>query len=532
LLAFGCGGDPSVQGDDVAGDDAGVDGSTNCTDPAECPEDSGTFVSNLTGDDGNAGSRTEPLKTITAGIARAKMLGGDQSVFVAQGTYPEKVTLAQGVDVNGGYECNASTCGWGRDLTAFESTITNQDFEGVLAPPGVGSSTLLGGFKIVGKDGVPPSAPGSVGVTLASSAPTLRGNKIIGGNVTGGGGSAADRSIGVAVRSTGPNIAQIENNDITAGSAIGLSTAITLDQISGVNSSVAITSNVLRAGSARRSNGITAFGAGPATVISNNDITSGNSQSGTSYGIETGSSVTIDGNRINVDPATVGTCTQSTTWCAGIASSGANVTITNNVVYGPKAFRATAVFLIEAEVPAGAVVVNGNYLNAGGSGGNGSITNRSQSAGLVVSIGPCNNCGLKGMVGRIRNNILDGGTNLDRFGVREDPAQGKQQTVEVLQANDIWFSTGLANRSDTLYRQIGSFGTPIDIKSLIVLNNGTSPVASLNLNDDPAIDATWHIGAQSPCIDSGVATESPGKDFDGDGRGAGQGIDIGADERP
>ncbi|MEO7095162.1 MAG: DUF1565 domain-containing protein, partial [Polyangiales bacterium] len=100
----------------------------------DCPADSGTYVSTLTGSDTNAGSKTKPLKTIAAGLARAKMLGGDQAVFVAQGTYPEKVTLVQSVDLNGGYECNASTCGWGRDLTAFETTITNQDFEGVLAP--------------------------------------------------------------------------------------------------------------------------------------------------------------------------------------------------------------------------------------------------------------------------------------------------------------------------------------------------------------------------------------------------------------
>jgi hypothetical protein len=531
LLAFGCGGDPATQEDDVAGD-AGVDGSTNCTDPVDCPADSGTFVSTLTGADSNSGSKTKPFKTIAAGIAKAKMLGGDQSVFVAQGAYPEKVTLVQGVDLNGGYECNSSACGWGRDLTAFETTITNQDFEGVLSPAGVTSVTLLGGFKIVGKDGVPPVAPGSVGVTIAGSAPTLRGNKIIGGNVTGGGASAADRSIGVAMRSTGSNIAQIENNDITAGSAIGLSAALTLEQISGVNSAAAVTSNVLRGGTARRSDGIAAFGAGPGTIISNNDITAGNSTNGASNGIETTSSMVIDGNRINTDAATVGTCMQTTTWCAGIASSGATVTVTNNVAYGPKGNRTTGVFLVESEIPAGTVVVNANYLNGGGSGGIPSGTTRNTSAGLVVAIGPCNTCGLKGMVGRIRNNILDGGINMDRFGVREDPAQGKTQTVEVLQANDIWFSTNLAGRNDTLYRQVGSSGVPIDIKSLIVLNNGSSPVASLNLNDDPIIDMTWHLHSNSPCVNAGVPTESPGKDFEGDVRPGAGIIDIGADELP
>ncbi len=532
LLAFGCGGDPAVHEDDIADDDAGVDGSTNCAQPEDCPEDSGTFVSTLTGADTNPGSKTMPMKTIAAGIAHAKMLGGDQSVFVAQGTYPEKVALAEGVDVNGGYECNATTCGWSRDLTAFESTITNQDFEGVLAAAGVTSATLLGGFKIIGKDGVPPLAPGSVGVTIAGSSPTLRGNTIVGGNVTSGGASAADRSIGIAVRGSGGASATIENNTVSAGTAIGLSAAITLEQVTGAISLATVTSNVLRSSTARRSDGIAAFGGGTGTVIANNDISTGNSQGGTSNGIETNSTMAIDSNRINVVANAVGTCTQATTWCAGIASSGGSQTITNNVVYGPRGFRTAAVFLVEAEQPAGTVKVNGNYLNGGGTGGSSTGGARNVSSAVVVAIGPCTTCGLKGMVGRIRNNILDGGINLDRFGVREDPAQNKTTTVETLDANDFWFSTNLFGRNDTLYRQVGQFGTPIDIKSTVVLDNGSSPNASLSLNEDPLIDATWHLGSRSGCIDAGIATEAPAMDFDGDPRPSGQALDIGADERP
>lgn len=532
VLLSACGGTSSVVEDDVPPGDAGVDGDPGCTDPATCPADAGTYVSQLTGNDGAAGTKTAPKKTITAAIARAKQLGGNQAVFVAQGTYAEKVTLAEGVDLNGGYECNATSCTWTRDFAAFESTIANQDFEGVLAPPGITPGTLLGGFTIVGKEGAPPVAPGSIGVTIAGSAPTLRGNKIRAAVVTGGGASAADRSIGVAVRGTAGSVAVIENNDIASDQAIGLSAAITLEQINGGMSLAVITNNALRAGAARRSDGIAAFGGGTGTVIADNDILAGNSQGGASNGIETASSVTIQGNRINTDSARIGTCLQATTWCAGIAVFGGSPTITNNVVYGPKAFRATALLLAEVEQPAGTVIVNANYLNAGGAQGQSTATQRSQGSAVVVAIGPCNNCNLKGKIGRIRNNILDGGLNADRFGVREEPAQNKTTTVETLEANDIVFAANINGRVDTLYREVGSFGTPFDIRSIDALNNGDGPVADQNIDDDCELDATWHLGPQSACIDAGVSTEAPIKDFDGESRPAGDGIDIGPDEVP
>ena len=533
LLAFGCG-SSAATGDDVAPGDSGPPrpDADPCADPTDCPGDTGTFVSALKGADSNPGTKAMPFKSIGAGLAHAKMLGGEQAVFVAQGNYPEKVTLAQGIDLNGGYECNPTSCKWTRDLVMFEATITNQDFEGVLAGAGIGAGTLFGGFKIVGKDGAPPTAPGSVGVTVANAAPTIRGNRIVGGNVTGGNVANADRSIGIALRATGSNIAVIENNDITGGAAISLSSAITFEQISGVNAVAQVTSNILRSGTARRSDGIAAFGAGPGTVISNNDITAGNSSMGASNGIETTSTMTIDGNRINTDPATVGTCTQTSAWCAGIASISATLTITNNVVFGAKGFRSAGVLLSESEVPAGAVILNGNYVNGGGAGGSPSGGARNESAAVVLTIGPCSNCGLKGINGRIRNNILDGGINLNRYAVREDPSQGKTTTVEVLQANELWFAAALPSRIDTLYRQVTSVGTPIDIKSVVLLNTGTTPVASQNRSEDPMIDATWHLGANSACINAGVPTESAGKDFEGDLRPSAGGYDIGADERP
>ena len=531
-LAFGCGSKAGGGGDDAPTDGKGSDSGDPCAiDPGNCPSDDGLFVAAARGDDSNPGSKAMPLKTIGAGIAKAKAKGGAQSVYVAQGMYPEKVTLAAGVSVHGGYECNTGACSWTRDFVTFETTIVDQDFEGVLAGAGITSATLLGGFTIRGKDGMPAAAPGGAAVTIAGSSPTVRGNKILGGTIAAGGPTASDRSLGIAVRGTGGALAKIENNEITSGSAPGLSAAIMLENIGGP-SIATIAANRLQSGQARRSDAVAAFGSGPATTITGNDIFAGTSMNGTSNGIEITSAGTITKNRINVDTSAVGACVNQTTWCAGITTNGATATITNNIVYGPKGFRAAGVFMTESEVPAGTVILNGNYLNGGGQGGSGSSgTTRNESAAITVSIGSCNSCGLKGAVGRVRNNILDGGINLNRYGVREDPAQGRTTNVELLDSNDIWFAEVLANRNDVLYREVTQSGTPIDTKSIFNLDGWSSPPTMNNQNEDPLISATYHLLDSSPCIDTGTTTEAPADDFEADTRPSGQGIDLGPDEK-
>ena len=506
VLAVGCGSKPGA----VAGDDQPPPDAADVDACASCAGDTGTFVSAITGSDANPGTKAMPLKTIGAGIAAAKALGGAQIVFVGQGGYPEKVTLAEGISVDGGYECNAAACTWARDLGAFESTIANQDYEGVLAGATITQATLLDGFKIIGKDGAPPAAPGSVGVTIAGGSPTLRGNKILGGNVTAGGTAGADRSIGIAVRTTGAAAVVIENNDVAGGQASGISAAISLEAVSQVASLATVRANVLRGGLAKRSVGVFAPGARQGTLVVNNDITAGSSTGGASLGIEVSSRMTIDGNRIDADPATVGTCTTPTQWCAGIASESASVTITNNVVYGPKAGRSAGVYLGEFEVAAGEVILNANYVNGGGDAGSAISTTRTESAAVVVTIGTCNNCGFTGAVGRVRNNILDGGLNQNRFGVREDPAMGRTMSLEALEANDLVFSANLPLRNDTLYRRVSSMGFPTDIKALVQLNMSTAPPASKNKSADPQLDATWHLATASPCVERGRRDRGPG----------------------
>ena len=514
-------------GNEICGDAA----DNNCDTQADegCPGGIGTFVSAITGDDANPGTQASPVATIGAGLANATTIGGAQTVIVAEGAYLEKVTLVEGVDLLGGYQCDATACAWTRDPVAHAATITNVDFEGVVAGAAVTQATLVDGFTIVGRDGVPPGPPGSAGVTLAGGSPTLRGNRITGGSVTGG-GFAADRSIAVALRATtDPAGAVIEGNDLAGGTSIGLSAAITIESYPAMTTAMAtIRANTLRGGAARRSVGLVSWSAAPGTVVVDNDIIAGNSDGGASHGIEVGGRLMIDGNRINVDQAATGTCVNATQWCAGIFSESSTTSITNNIVFGARGARTAGVVLGEFEVAAGAVILNGNTLNGAGAG---PAPTRTESAALVVTIGPCATCGFNGFVGRVRNNILDGGTNELRYGVREDPAAQRSMRVEILQNNLFWFATA-AGRTDVLYRAMAGNGTPTDHTTIAAVNGLTMQMAAANVGGDPLLDATWHLGAGSPCIDAGTATEAVAADFEGDPRPAGAAVDIGHDEMP
>jgi hypothetical protein len=510
-------------GNEICGD--AVD--NNCDGAAdEACNGLGTFVSALTGDDANPGTKAAPVKTIAAGIANAVAIGNSQSVVVAEGSYAEKVALTEGVDLLGGFQCDATACTWAREALVHESIITNTDFEGVVAGVGVSAATLLEGFEIVGMDGQPQAAPGSCAMQLAGGAPTLRGNRMIGGTVMGGGSFAADRSIALLVRDSAGAV--IDHNELTGGTSSGTSHGLAFESYPAQTKATAIVvGNAIRAGAGRRSVAVVAWNTTAGTVLSNNDILAGNSTGGVSHGIEVGSTMTIDKNRINVDQANVGSCMNAQQWCSGIASESSTATITNNVVFGPKGARSAAVFLGEFEVPAGAVVLNGNTLNGGGVGPLSGV--RTQSAALVVSIGPCTTCGFNGVVGRVRNNIFDGGNNLDRFGVREDPAQGRTMRPELLENNLFWFAAG-NGRNDVMYRQISATGAPTDHTSSAKINTLTAPASAANIEGDPQLDSTWHLTASSPCVDTGTASEAPPADYDGEARPLRAAIDIGADE--
>src|SRR5512134_2335369 len=98
--------DATGGGDDVSPTDAGTDGAP-CN-GVDYPCD-GVYV-RTTGNDGNAGTRDQPKKTIAAGIAKAMMSNPPAAVLVGAGVYAESVMMRDGVSVYGGFDT-----GWTRN---------------------------------------------------------------------------------------------------------------------------------------------------------------------------------------------------------------------------------------------------------------------------------------------------------------------------------------------------------------------------------------------------------------------------------
>jgi hypothetical protein len=111
----GGGGDDGGTGSSEAGSSGGEAGPSACNTAGE-PKDTpclidemyGVFVSPA-GNDGAAGTRAAPLKTLTAGITKALL--GAKRVFACVGTYDEHLVVGisqDGVGVYGGFDC----AGW------------------------------------------------------------------------------------------------------------------------------------------------------------------------------------------------------------------------------------------------------------------------------------------------------------------------------------------------------------------------------------------------------------------------------------
>jgi hypothetical protein len=523
----------------------GLDNDCNAATPDACSEPAAVYVSALVGDDSNLGTRDLPVATIGKGMELAVALGGAQKVVVGEGTYSEKVILSDGVSLSGGFHCDRALCDWTRDPTSWPSTIQNANAEGVLAESGVTEATLVEGFSILGfLPGAAEANRDSVGVTLHGGAPTLQNNRIrVGASEARPGAEPVPlRAIGVDVSFTdGGRSVQILGNDIRAGAAVNLSAGIHFSAIRGgerLRALAVIEGNVLQPGSALRSVGLVAWNTEDATHVEDNTFVSGVSPTGVVHGIEVGAGMNILRNRIHV-PAPIGTsepagCASMSSWCAGIASQSATATIQNNVVFGPRGPRSTALLLAETERRAGAVIVGNNLLDGGGGAGAGPAMVYDKSAAIVVATGPCAVCGAATTpIGAIRNNILLGGRALARYGVYEDVGSAGSETVRearpVLLEHNLFHFAPPSRSGDILYLATRALG-PMALGSITAVNGLTTPPARANLFSDPLIDATWHLLPDSPCVDQGSPDEAPRADFEGEARPRGAGFDIGPDE--
>jgi hypothetical protein len=511
---------------EICGD--GIDNDCNGQTDETCAADAGalgTYVSDQEGLDTNPGTPTSPVKTIYQGILNAQALGGNTAVIVAEGTYAENFPMFEGISLRGGFECNGSSCTWARDPSTYTSTIEDQDGDGVLFDDTITRATVLDGFTIVGQDGGNVSPDGRAAVTILGGSPTIS-NVIVDGPDNNGGSFRTGWSTGILVNdpsnaSGGP---LITDSTIQGGTANQNVTAVNFHWGGGGVVTGTLARNVIRGGQGTAASAIALWSAGAGILIEENDIVAGNATQDLAWGITGGAEAIIRKNQINVSGT--GSCTQSTRFCGGLNSESSKMTITNNVIHGVDAPLSSGVHLAEFEVPAGDVIVNSNTLDGGGT------SSSIRSAALVVEIGSCTTCGFVAKVGRIRNNILTGGAGQERYGLWEEAPATRTQHPDFLENNLFFIQSPTA--SDHLYRYYdGSTATFFDtiaevnnLKSLATLIGG----AANNVEGDPMLDSTNHLGAGSAASDKGTATEAPTDDIDGESRPQGAGYDIGADE--
>ncbi len=140
-LAVACGEDATIPGPTVVpeagpGADSGTDSATadetsttdgggpdaaDVTCPDVVPDDAqGIFVTPTGMNSGTCGTRAAPCKTISFSVIRAAAAFRGK-VFVASGTYVEKVILAAGIDIVGGWEVAGTT--WKRACVTPEQLV-------------------------------------------------------------------------------------------------------------------------------------------------------------------------------------------------------------------------------------------------------------------------------------------------------------------------------------------------------------------------------------------------------------------------
>lgn len=136
-------------------------------------------------------SWTKAFRTIQEALNAS--VGHDQ-VWVAEGTYPERIALKSGVALYGGFEGTESKLDQ-RDWAGNPTTIDGQSGGTVVAiPSGCDSETRLDGFTIRGGDAFQGG-----GVCVSSSSPVVTNNTITGNSALYGGGIYCYSSPGTTI---------------------------------------------------------------------------------------------------------------------------------------------------------------------------------------------------------------------------------------------------------------------------------------------------------------------------------------------
>jgi hypothetical protein len=310
----------------------------------------------------------------------------------------------------------------------------------------------------------------------------------------------------------------IDTNRIEAGDSPATSGGVTMRTFQN-KPVVELTNNWIKGGAGSWTRAVNAFNSAPGTIIADNEMFAGDqvgNNNGTSFAMIISGEAVVDGNRINHDPVETGACVAPAPWywCGGIESEGSTVDFTNNVVYGMEAPKSVGIFIAEGEVPFGYVLMANNTIDGGGLDAGQNI-----SAALACRTSQ----GQNAQIGDFSNNILTGGAGTNSFGFYEDDQTNGRTCEPTSYDNNAIYDV------DNAHRQWAAGGFAVLLPSVAAVN--ALGYASGNVDTDCELDATWHLGANSPCIDAGIMMNAPDHDFEGDDRPQGGGVDIGADER-
>ncbi|MDD5223528.1 MAG: hypothetical protein PHE84_06035 [bacterium] len=165
------------------------------------------------------GSRVKPYRKIQDGInALAAYPGSISDVYIAEGSYYEKITAASGISIYGGFDPGR---GWEHDPSAWSTYLNAVQTTALEIPQSVTATVYVDGLKI---NGLPKTSSYSWGVDCRSDNLILKRNTIDGGGGEGCFlGVLRCGSTGVVITSSSPHII---NNVIFGGDSSYLNTGI------------------------------------------------------------------------------------------------------------------------------------------------------------------------------------------------------------------------------------------------------------------------------------------------------------------
>lgn len=301
----------------------------------------GVLHVSTTGADTNDGRSWETAKrTVTAGLAAAT--AGDE-VWVAGGTYVERITLKAGVVLYGGFvgnELQLSQRDWAANVTILDGNASGSV---VTAPAGATGATRIDGFVIRNGSGTPAgSCRNGGGIWCLGSSPSIFNNTITGNTATGGYGG------GIYCAAASSPI--ISNNTITQNRAFYSGGGIYCTD----HCSPQITGNVITGNAASNTSGFATAGGGiycywSSPVISNNTIAQNTANDGFGGGSGGGiacnyvSSPQISGNAVTGNTAGDG---------GGIyCKQSSSPAISNNTITGNNSRYGAGIYCRMSSVP-------------------------------------------------------------------------------------------------------------------------------------------------------------------------------------